>query len=91
MFDDLRVVLGDRTFAIEICTPHTRLTKQSRKQFNAEFSDVWRIFGLGHARRVVFGNAAIRGISGGQKKHCFIAEAYVSLLFGHGMPRSDIM
>ncbi|KAG0700795.1 ABC-2 type transporter-domain-containing protein [Suillus ampliporus] len=64
------------SFAIKTRTPQTRLANQSREQFNAEFLDVLlRIFGLRHTRNTVVGNAAIRGISGGQKKRVSIAEA----------------
>lgn len=64
------------SFAIKTRTPQTRFANQSRKQFNAEFLDVLlRIFGLRHARKTVIGNAAIRGVSGGEKKRVSIAEA----------------
>ncbi|KAG1859895.1 ABC-2 type transporter-domain-containing protein [Suillus tomentosus] len=64
------------SFAIKTRTPQTRFTNQSRKQFNAEFLDVLlRIFGLRHARKTVVGDAAIRGVSGGEKKRVSIAEA----------------
>ncbi|KAG1807446.1 ABC-2 type transporter-domain-containing protein [Suillus subaureus] len=64
------------SFAIKTRTPQTRFANQSRKQFNAEFLDVLlRIFGLQHARKTVVGNAAIRGVSGGEKKRVSIAEA----------------
>ncbi|KAG2357235.1 ABC-2 type transporter-domain-containing protein [Suillus spraguei] len=64
------------SFAIKTRTPQTRFANQSRKQFNAEFLDVLlRIFGLRHARKTVVGDAAIRGVSGGEKKRVSIAEA----------------
>ncbi|KAG1888173.1 ABC-2 type transporter-domain-containing protein [Suillus subluteus] len=64
------------SFAIKTRTPQTRFADQSRKQFNSEFLDVLlRIFGLRHARKTVVGNAAIRGVSGGEKKRVSIAEA----------------
>jgi ATP-binding cassette subfamily G (WHITE) protein 2 (SNQ2) len=64
------------SFAIKTRTPQTRFANQSRKQFNDEFLDVLlRIFGLRHARNTVVGNAAIRGVSGGEKKRVSIAEA----------------
>jgi ATP-binding cassette subfamily G (WHITE) protein 2 (SNQ2) len=64
------------SFAIKTRTPQTRFANQSRKQFNAEFLDVLlRIFGLRHARKTVVGNAAVRGVSGGEKKRVSIAEA----------------
>ncbi|KAG1894172.1 uncharacterized protein F5891DRAFT_1256410, partial [Suillus fuscotomentosus] len=64
------------SFAIKTRTPQTRFTNQSRKQFNPEFLDVLlRIFGLQHARKTVVGDAAIHGVSGGEKKRVSIAEA----------------
>ncbi|KAG2159222.1 ABC-2 type transporter-domain-containing protein [Suillus bovinus] len=64
------------SFAIKTRTPHARFTDQSRNQFNAEFLDVLlRIFGLRHARKTVVGDAATRGVSGGEKKRVSIAEA----------------
>ncbi|KAG1855629.1 ABC-2 type transporter-domain-containing protein [Suillus subalutaceus] len=64
------------SFSIKTRTPQTRFGDQSRKQFNAEFLDVLlRIFGLRHARKTVVGDAAIRGVSGGEKKRVSIAEA----------------
>ncbi|OJA08202.1 hypothetical protein AZE42_13380, partial [Rhizopogon vesiculosus] len=56
------------SFAIKTRTPQTRLANQSRKQFNDEILDILlRIFGLQHVRKMVVGNAAIRGVSGGEK------------------------
>ncbi|KAJ8595721.1 hypothetical protein M405DRAFT_806639 [Rhizopogon salebrosus TDB-379] len=64
------------SFAIKTRTPHTRFSDQSREQFNRDVVDILiRIFGLHHARNTVIGNAAIRGISGGEKKRVSIAEA----------------
>lgn len=64
------------SFAIKTRTPQTRFANQSRKQFNEEVLDVLlRIFGLRHVRKTVVGNAAIRGVSGGEKKRVSIAEA----------------
>ncbi|OJA14947.1 hypothetical protein AZE42_03704 [Rhizopogon vesiculosus] len=64
------------SFAIKTRTPHTRFTDQSREEFNRDVVDILiRIFGLHHARNTVVGNAAIRGISGGEKKRVSIAEA----------------
>ncbi|KAG2073832.1 hypothetical protein BDR04DRAFT_1178890 [Suillus decipiens] len=67
------------SFAIKTRTPQTRFANQSRKQFNSEFLDVLlRVFGLRHIRKTVVGDAAIRGVSGGQKKRVSIAEALSS-------------
>jgi len=64
------------SFAIKTRTPHSRFSDQSRDQFNHDVIDILiRIFGLHHARNTIVGNAAIRGISGGEKKRVSIAEA----------------
>lgn len=64
------------SFAIKTRTPHMRFTNQSREQYNRDVIDILiRIFGLHHARNTVVGNAAIRGVSGGEKKRVSIAEA----------------
>jgi ATP-binding cassette subfamily G (WHITE) protein 2 (SNQ2) len=64
------------SFATKTRTPHVRFTDQSRDQFNREVVEILlRIFGLHHARNTVVGNAAIRGVSGGEKKRVSIAEA----------------
>ncbi|KAG1861109.1 ABC-2 type transporter-domain-containing protein [Suillus subalutaceus] len=64
------------SFAIKTRTPHARFIDQSRDQFNRDVVDILiRIFGLHHARNTVVGNAAIRGVSGGEKKRVSIAEA----------------
>lgn len=64
------------SFAIKTRTPHARFTDQTREQFNRDVVDILvRIFGLRHARNTVVGDAAIRGVSGGEKKRVSIAEA----------------
>jgi ATP-binding cassette subfamily G (WHITE) protein 2 (SNQ2) len=64
------------SFAIKTRTPHVRFTNQSREQYNRDVVDIlMRIFGLRHARNTVVGDAAIRGVSGGEKKRVSIAEA----------------
>ncbi|KAG2131009.1 ABC-2 type transporter-domain-containing protein [Suillus clintonianus] len=64
------------SFAIKTRTPHARFTDQSREQYNRDVVDILvRIFGLRHARNTVVGDAAIRGVSGGEKKRVSIAEA----------------
>ncbi|KAG2356782.1 pleiotropic drug resistance ABC transporter [Suillus spraguei] len=64
------------SFAIKTRTPHTRLPNQSREQYNRDVVDILiRIFGLHHARNTIVGNAAIRGVSGGERKRVSIAEA----------------
>ncbi|OAX36457.1 pleiotropic drug resistance ABC transporter [Rhizopogon vinicolor AM-OR11-026] len=64
------------SFAIKTRTPHIRFSNQSREQFNRDVVEILlRIFGLHHARHTVVGDAAIRGVSGGEKKRVSIAEA----------------
>ncbi|KAG2073835.1 hypothetical protein BDR04DRAFT_1093970 [Suillus decipiens] len=64
------------SFAIKMRTPHARFTNQTREQYNRDVVDILlRIFGLRHAQHTVVGDAAIRGISGGEKKRVSIAEA----------------
>lgn len=64
------------SFAATTRTPQTRFTNQSREDYNKLVTEVlMRIFGLGHARNTVVGSAAIRGVSGGEKKRVSIAEA----------------
>ncbi|KAG1784825.1 uncharacterized protein HD556DRAFT_1461475 [Suillus plorans] len=64
------------SFAIKTRTPHARFIDQTREQFNRDVVDILvRIFGLRHARNTVVGDAAIRGVSGGEKKRVSIAEA----------------
>ncbi|KAI6145202.1 ABC-2 type transporter-domain-containing protein [Pisolithus tinctorius] len=64
------------SFAATMRAPHNRLEGQSRKEYvNMVTEVVMRVFGLGHARNTMIGNAAIRGISGGEKKRVSLAEA----------------
>jgi ATP-binding cassette subfamily G (WHITE) protein 2 (SNQ2) len=64
------------SFAATMRTPQKRFANQSREEYRKLVVEVlMRIFGLGHARNMVVGNAAIKGISGGEKKRVSIAEA----------------
>ncbi|KAF8329221.1 pleiotropic drug resistance ABC transporter [Amanita rubescens] len=61
-------------FASTTRTPREHLTK-SRSQFARKETDMLTtLFGLGHAKNTRIGNAAIRGVSGGEKKRVSIAE-----------------
>ncbi|KAF9242313.1 ABC-2 type transporter-domain-containing protein [Melanogaster broomeanus] len=63
------------TFAATMRTPQKRLANQSREDYVKMITEVlMRIFGLGHVRRTVVGDASIRGLSGGEKKRVSIAE-----------------
>jgi ATP-binding cassette subfamily G (WHITE) protein 2 (SNQ2) len=64
------------SFAATMRAPRKRLANQSREEYTKLVVEVlMRIFGLEHARDMVVGDAAIRGISGGEKKRVSIAEA----------------
>ena len=62
-------------FAVTTRTPRDRVDV-SREQFQDEVTKVLTtIFGLRHALNTPVGDAAIRGVSGGEKKRVSIAEA----------------
>jgi ATP-binding cassette subfamily G (WHITE) protein 2 (SNQ2) len=62
-------------FASTTRTPRETLTK-TRSQFARKETDVLTtIFGLRHAKNTPVGNAAVRGVSGGEKKRVSIAES----------------
>jgi ATP-binding cassette subfamily G (WHITE) protein 2 (SNQ2) len=59
--------------------PQQRLDQQTRSQYTNTIVDILTtIFGLRHARNTPVGDAAIRGVSGGEKKRVSIAEALAS-------------
>ena len=63
-------------FASTMRTPNCRADNQSRSAHAVLTAEaLMRIFGLEHARNTVVGDAALRGISGGEKKRVSIAEA----------------
>jgi len=62
-------------FAATVRTPRAR-AEVTRKEFKAKVTDILTtIFGLRHVRNTVVGDAAVRGVSGGQKKRVSIAES----------------
>lgn len=62
-------------FASITRTPRETLTK-TRSQFARKETDILTtIFGLRHTKNTPVGNAAIRGVSGGEKKRVSIAES----------------
>ena len=63
-------------FAATTRTPRTRLEGSSRRDFADTVTTLLTtVFGLRHALNTPVGDAAIRGVSGGEKKRVSIAEA----------------
>ena len=63
-------------FAAKTRTPHARAGGRSRDEHIEIVTDILTtVFGLGHARKTLVGDAGIRGISGGEKKRVSICEA----------------
>jgi ATP-binding cassette, subfamily G (WHITE), member 2, SNQ2 len=67
-------------FAAKTRAPRSRIEDVSRSQYTEQVTELYStIFGLNHVKDTVVGDAAIRGISGGEKKRV----SYVSFfLFG---------
>ena len=64
------------SFAAKTRTPRYRVDDKSREEFNRTIIDViTTVFGLRHVRGTLVGDAAIRGVSGGEKKRVSIGEA----------------
>ncbi|KAE9393362.1 hypothetical protein BT96DRAFT_924054 [Gymnopus androsaceus JB14] len=62
-------------FAAKTRAPQAR-TGETREEYVSSITEMlMTIFGLRHARRTPVGDAAIRGVSGGEKKRVSIAEA----------------
>jgi ATP-binding cassette subfamily G (WHITE) protein 2 (SNQ2) len=62
-------------FAAKTRAPQKR-TRESRKEYSSDFTEVlMTLFGLSHTKKTPVGDAAIRGVSGGEKKRVSIAEA----------------
>jgi ATP-binding cassette subfamily G (WHITE) protein 2 (SNQ2) len=62
-------------FTAKTRTPHIRLD-HTREEYTKLITDILiTIFGLNHARKTAVGDAAIRGVSGGERKRVSIAEA----------------
>lgn len=63
-------------FAAKSRAPHQRFDDQSRGAFVSGITEVLTtLFGLSHAKKTPVGDAAIRGVSGGEKKRVSISEA----------------
>ncbi len=64
------------SFAAKTRTPQHRVDERTRAEYNATMTDiVTTVFGLRHVRGTLVGDAAIRGVSGGEKKRVSISEA----------------
>ena len=63
-------------FAAATRAPHTRLPGASRADYTRQLTDILTtVFGLRHVRDTLVGDAAVRGVSGGEKKRVSISEA----------------
>lgn len=62
-------------FSAKTRTPHVRIEHTKEEYMKLITDIVITVFGLNHARKTPVGDAAIRGISGGEKKRVSIAEA----------------
>ena len=60
-------------------TPQNRFPGMSREEHVSQITEVLEtIFGLRHVKNTPVGDAAIRGVSGGEKKRVSISEALVA-------------
>lgn len=67
-------------FASKTRTPHTRIEGETRDDHVQRIVDILTtIFGLKHVKDTLVGDAAIRGVSGGEKKRVSISEALATL------------
>jgi len=63
-------------FAAKTRTPQTRIAGTSREDHITRITNtLMTVLGLEHSRKTKIGDAAIRGVSGGEKKRVSIAEA----------------
>ncbi|KAI0265431.1 ABC-2 type transporter-domain-containing protein [Gloeopeniophorella convolvens] len=63
-------------FAAKMRAPHNRIEDHSRRTYVTTITDILQtIFGLRHVKKTPVGDAAIRGVSGGEKKRVTISEA----------------
>lgn len=62
-------------FAAKMRAPHNRFEEHSRSNYVTNITDIIQtIFGLRHVKNTPVGDAAIRGVSGGEKKRVSIGE-----------------
>ena len=63
-------------FAAKTRAPHNRSEGRSRSQFVKNITDITQtVFGLRHVKNTPIGNAAICGVSGGERKRVSLSEA----------------
>lgn len=63
-------------FAAKMRAPHHRLDDNTRGGYVTIITDIMQtIFGLRHTKNTPVGDAAVRGVSGGEKKRVSISEA----------------
>jgi len=63
-------------FAAKMRAPHNRFEGRTRSHYVKSITDITEtIFGLRNVKNIPVGDAAIRGISGGEKKRVSISEA----------------
>jgi ATP-binding cassette subfamily G (WHITE) protein 2 (SNQ2) len=63
-------------FAAKTRAPHNRFEDRTRSYYVTSITDIIEtIFGLRHVKDTPVGDAAIRGVSGGEKKRVSISEA----------------
>ena len=62
-------------FAAKMRAPHTRFEDRTRSYYVKHITDIVQtIFGLRHVKNTPVGDAAVRGVSGGEKKRVSISE-----------------
>ncbi|KAF9225036.1 hypothetical protein BS17DRAFT_731853 [Gyrodon lividus] len=63
-------------FAAKTRVPQARVDEMTRKEYRMQVTDILvTLFGLRHVRKTPVGDAALRGVSGGEKKRVSISEA----------------
>jgi ATP-binding cassette subfamily G (WHITE) protein 2 (SNQ2) len=63
-------------FAAKTRAPHSRFEDRSRGEYVTNMTDILQtLLGLRHVKNTPVGDAAVRGVSGGEKKRVSISEA----------------
>ncbi|KAL8952789.1 MAG: hypothetical protein Q9183_007373, partial [Haloplaca sp. 2 TL-2023] len=66
-------------FALDVKTPGKRPRGWTKQDFKQEVVDVLlKMFNMEHTRNTIVGNAAVRGVSGGERKRVSIAEMMIA-------------